>query len=290
MAMPYMGRGDEPGSWAGESREFPLSEKEYGYLTSLVYDRSGIVLGPNKMNMVYSRLVRRLRELRLGSFREYCELVAGDAGDQEIGFLINAITTNLTKFFREDHHFEHLSGEVIAAAASGSGRRLRIWSAGCSSGEEAYSIAITLAETIPDLDRWDARILATDLDTSMVATGAAGVYSSLAVSELPKAIRAKYFERLPGGDKHQVVEPIRRLIAFKHLNLLGPWPLKGPFDAIFCRNVMIYFDAPTKTTLVRRYGDVLKPDGWLYVGHAESLVEQQTGFRPSGRTIYRKTS
>ncbi len=180
----------------GSSQEFPLDEGEYRYLTSLVYDRSGIVLGPNKVNMVYSRLVRRLRELKLRSFSDYCELVASERGDQEIGFLINAITTNLTRFFRENHHFEHLRDTVVPEAmASNGNRRLRIWSAGCSSGEEPYSIAMTVADVLGDISRWDARILATDLDTTMVATGHAGIYPGAAVSELPAGMRAKYFHR-----------------------------------------------------------------------------------------------
>jgi chemotaxis protein methyltransferase CheR len=287
--MAQASQSSDAASWGGEGREFPLSEKEYTFLTSLVYDRSGIVLGENKMNMVYSRLVRRLRELRLKSFREYCELVAGDAGDQEMGFLINAVTTNLTKFFRENHHFEHLANQVIAdiVRSKNNNRRIRIWSAGCSSGEEPHSIAITLAQALPDIDRWDAKILATDLDTNMVATGRAGVYATDALSDLPKPVVSKFFEKA-SADKSKVIDSVRKLISFKHLNLLGNWPMQGPFDAIFCRNVMIYFDGPTKVKLVRRYGELLKPEGWLYIGHAESLLESQTGFRPSGRTIYRK--
>lgn len=272
-------------------REFPFSEREYSYIVSLVYDRSGIVLGPNKFNMVYSRLARRLRQLQLRSFKSYCELLTGEAGDGEIGFLINAITTNLTRFFRETHHFEHLSRNVLAEImqSNGSGK-IRIWSAGCSSGEEPYSIAMTISQTIQDFKQWDVRILATDLDTNMVAIGKAGVYSSNAVSELPNAVRMKFFQRF-ANDKDsswQIVEPTRKLITFKPLNLLGPWPMKGPFDAIFCRNVMIYFDTETKINLVKRYAQLLKPEGWLYIGHAESLLEDNAGFRLTGRTIYQK--
>ena len=277
------------GRQRGDSKEFPLLDDEYRYLTSIVYDRSGIVLGANKVNMVYSRLVRRLRELRLASFRDYCTLLESDKGVVEIGFLINAITTNLTSFFRENHHFEHLRNTVLGDIARGKAKpRIRIWSAGCSSGEEPYSIAMTLADTFPDFDRCDARILATDLDTTMVATGKAGLYPAEAVAELPGATRAKFFRR-PVGEKCEMIEPVKRLIAFKHLNLLGAWPMKGPFDAIFCRNVMIYFDGPTKAALVARYAGLLKPEGWLYIGHSESLLDNSAGFRLAGRTIYRKS-
>jgi chemotaxis protein methyltransferase CheR len=269
-------------------REFPFSEKDYAYLAEVVYGRSGIVLGANKVNMVYSRLVRRLRELKLRSFRDYCELLRGDDGDQEIGSMINAITTNLTKFFRENHHFEHLRSRVVPDIEATGIRKLRIWSAGCSSGEEPYSIAMTIAEAIPNLAKWDARILATDLDTKMVATGEAGIYPSAAVTELPRAAQGNFAPAAGRPEHQQVIDPLRRLITFKHLNLLGPWPMKGPFDAIFCRNVMIYFDGPTKQALVQRYATMLKPEGWLYIGHSESLLDAQSSFKLSGRTIYRK--
>lgn len=269
-----------------EEREFPFSEEDFRYLAAVVHQLSGIVLGPNKMNMVYSRLSRRLRELDLASFGDYCALLKEPAGANEIGVLINAITTNLTRFFRERHHFDHLRGEV-----GQSGQRLRIWSAGCSSGEEPYSIAITLLEALPDIARRDARILATDLDTNMLQTGHAGLYPASTVSELPKHIGARFFER-PSGDKRndqlQVVEAARRLITFKQLNLLGAWPMKGPFDAIFCRNVMIYFDAPTKATLIDRYTRLLKPGGCLYIGHSETLLDHSAALQLAGPTTYRK--
>jgi chemotaxis protein methyltransferase CheR len=271
-------------------REFPFSDEEFRYLAAIVYERSGIVLGAHKKNMVYSRLVRRLRELKLPSFGDYCEVLRGPIGDRELGAMINAITTNLTKLFREPHHFEHLRDVVIPEFERSGQRRLRIWSAGCSSGEEPYSIGITLAAAIRDLSSWDARILATDLDTKMVATGLTGIYPAAAVAELPKAIQTNYFARPAGNAEgmRQVSESIRRLITFKPLNLLGPWPMKGPFDAIFCRNVMIYFDPPTKAALVERYAGLLKPGGWLYIGHSETLLDSQTSFALSGRTIYRK--
>jgi chemotaxis protein methyltransferase CheR len=285
IALP---RSDPPASKRGDDREFPLTEKEYRYLASVVYELSGIVLGPNKINMVYSRLSRRVRELGLTSFNAYCELIKRPDGAAELGLLVNAITTNLTRFFREPHHFEHLRKDVAPSGRRAA--RLRIWSAGCSSGEEPYSIAMTLAGAMPDIAGRDVRILATDLDTNMVATAHAGIYPVSAVADMPKGQRARFFERAGGRDEDvvRVVEPIRRLITFKHLNLLGPWPMKGPFDAIFCRNVMIYFDNPTKAALVARYAKLLKPGGCLYIGHSETLLDHHANLRIAGATIYRK--
>ena len=277
-----------------EQREFPFSVKDFKYLAKLVHEQTGIVLKDHKMNMVYSRLARRLRELHLSSFKEYCGLLQGEGGDQELGSLINAITTNLTRFFRESHHFEHLKDTVFREAqeeAMKSGKnRLRIWSAGCSSGEEPYSIAMSLSAAFPRLGSWDARVLATDLDTTMVARGRSGRYPVSDMETVPASFQKRYFST--AADRSQVIanEQIRKLIAFKQLNLLGSWPMQGPFDAIFCRNVMIYFDEPTKFKLIRRYHSMLKPGGWLYIGHSETLLDAQDVFELTGRTIYRRVT
>ena len=273
-------------------REFAFSDQDFAYLSQLVYERSGIVLGDHKKDMVYARLARRLRALGLKSFKSYCELIA-DSGSDEIGFTINAITTNLTKFFRESHHFDHLRdhvlGDLAKRAVQGGKKRLRIWSAGCSSGEEPYTIAMTVHNAIPNLESWDARILATDLDTNMVATGKAGLYKDNFKEHLPAGFHAKYCQSAGDADGTvRMADSLRKLIAFKQLNLLGQWPMKGPFDAIFCRNVMIYFDMPTKARLVDRYANLLKPDGILYVGHSESLREDGQRFKLEGRTVYRR--
>jgi len=275
-------------------REFAFSDQDFAYLTQLVYERTGIVLGDHKKNMVYARLARRLRALGLRTFKDYCALIA-DSSSDEVGFTINSITTNLTKFFRESHHFDHLRDVVLADAVrrsmQGGAKRLRIWSAGCSSGEEPYTIAMTVRNAVPNLDAWDARILATDLDTNMVATGRAGVYRDDFKAALPDGFYAKFCLRADDGSgKVRMADNLRSLIAFKQLNLLGRWPMKGPFDAIFCRNVMIYFDAATKAQLVNRYADLLRPDGFLYVGHSESLREDGHRYRLEGRTVYRRVS
>ena len=275
--------------------EATFSEREFDFFARLVYEMSGIVLGRHKKNMMFSRLVRRVRELRLPSFPAYCAYVKGPDGLQEIGALINAMTTNLTRFFREEHHFDYLASTVIPALAERSQRtgekRLRMWSAGCSSGEEPYSIGMTLLRAMPALRQWDARVLATDLDTSMVARGRAGAYPGEAVGSLPVSRRHGFFEPVAEAPEMlRAVPALRDLIVFKPLNLLEDWPIKGPFDAIFCRNVMIYFDAPTKARLVSRLTDMLHPEGWLFLGHSETLLDHQAHLRLVGRTIYRRAS
>lgn len=274
-------------------KEFAFREEDFGFISKTIYDRTGIVLKDHKKDMVYSRLARRLRELGLNNFADYCALLKAKGGNEELSVLINAITTNLTRFFREGHHFEHVKEVVLPEVnqlASASGRhRLRIWSAGCSSGEEPYSIAMTLVQAMPRLQMWDAKILATDLDTNMVTKGRTGLYPASSIADLPPNYRNRYFQKAAGlADQRQASDSIRALIIFKQLNLLGPWPMKGPFDAIFCRNVMIYFDEATKAKLIDRFCKMLRPGGWLYIGHSETLLDVQTVFELKGRTVYRR--
>lgn len=272
-----------------EEREFSFSDKEFRFLAELANKRTGIVLAEHKKDMVYSRLVRRLRALKLNSFAEYCEMMNGEQGQEEIGNLVNAITTNLTSFFREKHHFEHLRDEVLAplAAAPPSPRRLRLWSAGCSAGMEPYSIAMTVKSAFKDIKSWDARILATDIDTNMLNTGMEGEYAAEQYDNIPSAYRGDV-SRLEKQERIRMSDDLKALIAFKHLNLLESWPMKGMFDAVFCRNVVIYFDKPTQAKLFNRIADLIVPDGWLYIGHSENLFKVCDRFELVGRTIYRK--
>jgi chemotaxis protein methyltransferase CheR len=277
-------------STAPEHREFPFTLKEYRRLSAFVHGRTGITLPDHKINMVYSRLTRRLRELGFSAFAEYCDYYSSPEGEDEIEYLINALTTNLTRFFREKHHFDHLAENLFSDLSTDgtNGRtRMRIWSAGCSTGEEPYSIAMTYRETASARVQCDMRILATDIDSSVVARGATGRYGSQSVAELGKGRRYRHFTA-GSGSEWQVRPELRQLIAFKQLNLLDAWPMKGPFDAIFCRNVMIYFDNPTKARLVQRFADLLAPGGWLYIGHSETILDQKTVFRLRGPTIYQK--
>jgi chemotaxis protein methyltransferase CheR len=273
------------------AREFAFSEADFRHLAQVAYDYAGIALAASKQNLVYSRLSRRLRALGLSSFQEYREYLA--ESDREIESFINSISTNHTKFFREGHHFDHFRSHVATPfiQPANRDRRLRIWSAGCSSGEEPYTIAVVLKREIRDIERQDVRILATDIDTDVLAKAARGEYQMSSIDDIPKTYQS-YFEPVDGGDDESttvaVADDVRSLIAFKRLNLMEPWPFRGLFDAIFCRNVMIYFDAPTRAALVERFTQQLKPGCWLYIGHSESLIGSHPGLELVGRTVYRR--
>ncbi len=269
-----------------------LGDREFSFLAGLIKRHTGIVLGEGKREMLHARLSKRIRQLGLTNFGDYCALLAQPEGSDELGRALNAITTNLTRFWREAHHFEHLEQvalPALAAKRAGNGRRLRLWSAGCASGEEPYSMAMVLHAAVRDLDRWDARILATDIDTEMIAPARAGVYDVSQAEHLPEALRQRYLASADGSGRRVAVDDaLRRLVAFKPLNLLGPWPMKGPFDIIFCRNVVIYFDRETQTRLFGRFADMLADDGFLYIGHSESLFSLSSRYELVGRTIHRK--
>ena len=271
------------------ARQFALTERNFRAIAERVHAATGIVLGESKHELVYGRLARRLRALGYTSFSEYLDHLDGPDGVAEQAALVNAITTNLTGFFREPHHFHALLNEVLPplVRAPPPGRRLRIWSAGCSSGEEPYSIAMTVQQAVGDLARWDARILATDIDTNMIATASAGRYDADKAAPVPPALRQRFVAPV-GAELVEMAEALKALIWFKPLNLLEPWPMRGPFDAVFCRNVVIYFDRPTQRILFNRFADLLRPDGWLFIGHSESLIGICDRFHHVGRTIYRK--
>lgn len=269
-------------------REFAFSDDQFRFLSDLAHTRTGIVLTESKRDMVYGRLVRRLRALKLNSFEDYCRLFQDGENQDEIGNLVNAITTNLTSFFREAHHFDHLREQFTSGwLGAKSKKRIRIWSAGCSSGMESYSIALTLKDALPDLKNRDARILATDIDSNMLAKGAAGEYLADDLEQIPKKYM-RYIENVGGTDRIRMSDEIKKLLSFKPLNLLESWPMKGPFDVIFCRNVVIYFDKPTKEKLFDRMASLMGPEGWLYIGHSENLHNICDRFELIGRTIYQK--
>ena len=275
---------------AADEREFKLNDRDFARIAKLVKTHAGIQLTDRKRELVYGRLARRLRTLGLHDFSHYCDLVEEDDADAERRVMINAITTNLTSFFRESHHFDFLGGTALPELAKrATTRRLRIWSAGCSTGEEAYSIAMTMRKSIRDLADWDARILATDIDTDVVATGAAGRYPAKRVESVPSDLRRQFVRDLD-GETVEMADAIKSLIAFKQLNLFDPWPMKGPFDVIFCRNVVIYFDKETQRQLFCRFAEILKPDGWVFIGHSESMFQVCDRFHHIGRTIYRRVS
>ena len=273
-------------------REFHYSDDDFLRIRDLVGERTGIVLSEVKRDLVYSRLARRLRALSLRSFSEYCEII--DGGDQdELVNLVNAITTNLTAFFRESHHFDYLSNELLPGciADKTKSRKLRIWSAGCSTGEEPYSIAMTVLENLPTHEKWDVDILATDLDSNVLAKASAGVYNADRVEGMNRARLKRWFQRGAGSREGMVkVRPeLKKIVRFKQLNLMNEWPLKDKVDIIFCRNVVIYFDKPTQRRLFDRMADMVVDRGSLFIGHSESLWKVSERFEATGRTIYRKT-
>lgn len=276
-------------------KEFHLSDKDFNYLRKLVGERTGINLSPAKRQMVYGRLSRRLRELDLKSFSQYCELLK-NGDEKELLEFTNAITTNLTSFFRELHHFEFLRQTLLPELLKNkSERRLRIWSAGCSSGEEPYSIAMVVREVIPPIRGWDVRILATDLDSNMLKQGKEGVYSAAEhMNGMPKERIKRFILKGHGHNKEfiKVSPELQEIIIFKQLNLMHDWPMRGPFDFIFCRNVVIYFSKDTQKdtqkVLFDRFADLLETNGHLFIGHSESLYNVSHRFQSLGRTIYRK--
>ncbi|CCD96912.1 Chemotaxis protein methyltransferase [Bradyrhizobium sp. ORS 375] len=266
--------------------EFALQDREFHKLSKLVMDTAGIVLSERKRAFIHGRLGRRLRALGMNSFSQYCKLLETDAGDDELHNFINAVTTNHTSFFRESHHFEYLARTILPAIVAGHRRRLRIWSAGCSTGEEPHSIAMTLLSCEQLLSGWDVKILATDLDTNVLAHASQGVYDFERAEGIPETFRKRFVTLR--GNQAVMKDEVRELISFGHLNLLGPWPMSGPFDVIFCRNVVIYFDQDTQRRLFDRYAEMLKPDGWLIIGHSENLLNISDRFDLIGRTIYRR--
>jgi chemotaxis protein methyltransferase CheR len=271
--------------------EFALQDSDFRHIVKLVMDTAGIVLSEKKRAFIHGRLGRRLRMLGLSDFAEYCRLLESPDGDDERHNLINAITTNHTSFFREPYHFDYLSKTILPALVEARGNgpgRLRVWSAGCSTGEEPYTIAMTLRGYQPSLADWDVRVLATDLDTNVVAHAAAGIYDAERLESIPAPYRKRYMTEQQDG-RAFMNDELRSLIMFAPLNLLENWPMRGPFDVIFCRNVVIYFDKPTQRRLFDRYADMLKPNGWLFVGHSESLMSVTSRFDLVGRTIYRRT-
>ncbi len=267
-------------------RDFEFSDRDFRRVCELIHQRAGIALAPAKRDMVYGRLSRRLRALGLRSFQDYLDRLEGEGGDEWQAFT-NALTTNLTSFFREPHHFEKLREELQARAHRAP---LQIWSCAASTGEEPYSLAITACETFGTLTP-PVRILATDVDTQVLATASQGVYPVERIASLDPAIKRRYFQRGTGPNegKCRVAPALRQLIEFRPLNLLSPrYDVGGPYDALFCRNVMIYFDKPTQRAILSRLVQHMGDDGLLYTGHSENYLHAADLIQPCGRTLYRR--
>jgi chemotaxis protein methyltransferase CheR len=265
-------------------REFEFTDGDFERVRKLIYDHAGISLSPAKRDMVYSRLARRLRATGLDSFDAYLDHVeAGDAAEWEA--FTNALTTNLTSFFREPHHFPILAEHLRRAGAS---RPLLVWCSAASTGEEPYSIAMTAVEAFGSFAP-PVRILASDVDTNVLATAQNGVYSDERVEKLEPERLKRFFLRGSGSRAGQVRvrEELRSLVTFRRVNLLEDgWPVRGPLDAIFCRNVMIYFDKPTQLGILERFAPLIRADGLLFAGHSESFHHASHLFRLRGKTIY----
>jgi chemotaxis protein methyltransferase CheR len=276
-----------------KTREFPFTRCDFDYLREIVNKRTGIVVGDDKADMFYSRLSRRVRKLGLRKFSEYCELIRAETTGCEMLELINAITTNLTYFFRENHHFDHLRQQVLPELfeVNRISRRIRIWSAGCSTGEEPYSIAISLREALSDAEGWQIRLTASDIDSSVLAQAASAVYPKDRTHCIAQPCLQRWFQKGRGSNSGMVrLKPeVSEMVQFRQVNLMDDWSIDEPLDVIFCRNVMIYFDKQTKAKLIDRFADALKTGGSLFIGHSESLFKMTDRFELISNTVYRKT-
>lgn len=270
-------------------RDFDFSERDFRRVCQLIHDRAGIALVDSKRDMVYGRLSRRLRALGMSGFGTYLDRLEQDTNGEEWQAFTNALTTNLTAFFREPHHFEHLH-EQLAASGATARAPLTLWSCAASTGEEPYSIAITACEAFGTMTP-PVRILATDIDTQVLTTAQRGVYPVERVAGMDDARRRAFFKRGTGPNEGQCrVHPqLQALIDFRPLNLLSPrYDIGGPFAALFCRNVMIYFDKPTQRGILSRLVTHMDADSLLYTGHSENYLHAADLIRPCGRTLYRR--
>ena len=269
--------------------EYLFTARNFEQIATFLRAQTGIALTEAKAQLVYSRLAKRLRKLGIPDFDSYCEFIETPEGAGERNEMMAALTTNVTRFYREPHHFEHLKRNILPGLIekARSGGRVRLWSAACSSGEEPYSMALTQLEAFPEAARYDVRLLATDIDPNIVAKARIGVYSDDAVSPIAAPLRDRFLSR--EGDRDQrmwrVKDEVRALIAFKELNLIGEWPMRGRFDAIFCRNVVIYFEEETQVFLWNRFKSSLTPEGRLYIGHSERI--DVPGYVSDGLTVYK---
>jgi chemotaxis response regulator CheB/chemotaxis methyl-accepting protein methylase len=260
--------------------EFHLSRDDFRRIAAMLHDDAGIHLTESKAALVYSRLAKRLRALGLSSFRDYCALVSGSDGVDERQKMLAALTTNVTRFFREPHHFQHLEKAVLPPLLDEArrGGRLRLWSAACSNGQEPYSIALTILSLMPDAARFDVKVLASDIDPNMLAEGQQGIYAESVLEAVPAKLRARWFVSVGDAARHfSVAKDLRDLVVFRELNLFGAWPMKGRFQAIFCRNVAIYFEEEMQMQLWSRFVPMVSPGGRLYIGHSERLVGTRGG-------------
>ncbi len=271
--------------------EFEFTDNDFQNIRKLVKKDTGINLSEAKRDMVYARLARRLRDLDINRFSDYLAFIQTDDAADELIQFTNAITTNLTSFFREEHHFDYLAATALPEVIkrNQASKKIRIWCCAASTGEEPYSIAMVVKELTPMLRGWDVKILATDLDTNVLDTAKNGIYLENRIQGVSTPRQRRFFLR--GSGAHQgkvsVRDELKELITFKKLNLMDKWPLRGPIDIIFCRNVVIYFTKDTQKVLLDRFAGLVAPDAYLFMGHSESLNTVTDRFELIGKTAYR---
>jgi chemotaxis protein methyltransferase CheR len=282
-------------SGEAESDAHGLCDRDFEKFSRLIFEASGIALTDSKKDLLRARLGKILRQRGIPSFRDYLKMVEEDSSGIEVVFMLDAISTNVTSLFREADHFRFLSDVAIPSIDKSrewpADKRFRGWCAGCSSGEEPYSLAVTIREAIPPEARWDVRILATDISTKVLAAAREGAYARPKLKDVPGHIVSRYFSLETGGDgldRYRVSPEVRAMISFARLNLMDPYPFKGPFDVVFCRNVMIYFDKKTQGELVNRFHRYIADGGYLFIGHSESLNGISHPFQYVRPSVYRK--
>ena len=270
--------------------EYAFTPRDFVRIAAMLRADAGIALTEGKAALVYSRLAKRLRRLGLADFASYCALLEGDATGTERREMLASLTTNVTRFLREPHHFEQIAREVlpVLAAAARRGERVRLWSAGCSTGEEAYTLALAVLEAMPDVAAHDLRILATDIDPTVLETAREGTYPEAALVPVPAQVRARFFEAA-GPGLLRAGAALRDLVAFRELNLNAhQWPMRQRYAAVLCRNVAIYFDEVTQARLWTRFADVAAPGALLFIGHSERIAGPAAArWRSAGLTSYR---
>ena len=284
--VPHMSGVASPAARLVADAEFCFTVQDFRIIAQMLRDEAGIFLPEEKASLVYARLAKRIRALGLGSFAEYTARLGGDEAADERRRLVSALTTNVTRFFREPHHFEHLRTVVLPPLlrSARSGGRVRLWSSACSTGEEPYSLASVIAELMPDAADLDVRVLATDIDPVVLEKARAGRYGS--IDEVPARLH-RWFE--PAGASWKAGPVLRKLVAFRSMNLAGAWPVRGPFDAVLCRNVAIYFDAEVQQRIWQGFAKVIPEGGMLYLGHSERVSGQAaSSFETVGVTAYRR--
>lgn len=269
--------------------DFNYTDNEFHKFCELIYEHTGITMDANKRDLVYSRITRRIRELRLNSFTDYRAIVEAGEDANELEEFVNVVTTNLTSFFRQDYHFEYLTQIIKNYIAEGK-RRIRIWSSAASTGEEPYSIAYTVARAIPDLSKVDVKILATDIDSEVLETATQGVYSLDKIQNVPTHFLQNAFHKGVGSHQGEVKikSEYQDLISFRRLNLMHEWPMHGPFDIIFCRNVIIYFNKQVQKELFSRYAKLQNKGDYMMIGHSENLFKVSDDYKLLEKAIYKR--